>query len=148
MYYNKYFSNNKNNSAKIWDAILELADLKPKKNITLNRLIKENGYFVEEPKHFAQLLNKFFVDIGKNMAKAIPPIHSTYKPPPSTYSKNSLFMSPATPEKIANVVTSLNNKKAIQSKDIDTYFIKISSVIIAPILSKFFHRCLLKGKFP
>ena len=148
MYYNKYFSSNKNNPAKIWDAIHELADLKPKRNITINRLMKENGDFVEEPKDVAQLLNKYFVDIGKNMAKAIPPIHSTYKPPPSTYSKNSLFMSPTTPEEIANVITSLINKKAIRSKDIETYFIKISGVIIAPILSKLFNQCLLEGEFP
>ena len=73
------------------------------------------------------------------MAKAIPPIHSTYKPPPSTYSKNSFFMSPTTPEEIANVTTSLINKKVIRSKDIETYFIKISGVIIAPILSKLFN---------
>ena len=103
MYYNKYFSSNKNNPAKSWDAIYELADLKPKRNITLNRLIKENGDFVEKPKDVAQLLNKYFVDIGKNMAEVISTIHSTYKPPPSTYSKNSLFMSPTTPEEIANV---------------------------------------------
>ena len=85
--------------------------------------MKENGDFVEEPKDVAQLLNKFFVDIGKNMAKAIPPIHSTYKPTPSTYSKNSLFMSPTTTEEIANVIISLNSKRAIRSKDIDTYCI-------------------------
>ena len=33
MYYNKYCLSNKNNPAKIWDAIHELADLKPKRNI-------------------------------------------------------------------------------------------------------------------
>ena len=82
------------------------------------------------------------------MTKAISPIHSTYKPPSSTYSKNSLFMSPKTPEEIANVITSLINKKAIPTKDIDTYFIKICGVIIVPILSKLFNRCLLEGEFP
>ena len=56
MYYNKYFLSNKNNPAKIWDAIHELA-LKAKRDITLNRLMKENGDFVEEPKDVAQLLN-------------------------------------------------------------------------------------------
>ena len=109
--------------------------------------MKENGDFVKEPKDVAQLLNKYFVDIGKNMAKAIPPIHSTYKPPPSTYSKNYLFMSHITAEEIANVITLLINKKAKRSKDMDTYFIKISGVIIAPILSKLFNRCLLEGEF-
>ena len=68
MYCKKYFLSNKNNPAKIWDAIHELVDLKSKSNITLNRLMKENGDFVEEPKDDAQLQNKFFVDIGKNMA--------------------------------------------------------------------------------
>ena len=29
--------------------------------------MKENGDFVEEPKDVAQLLNKFFVDIEKNI---------------------------------------------------------------------------------
>ena len=110
--------------------------------------MKENGDFVEEPKDVAQLLNKYFVDIGKNMARAIPSIHSTYKPPPSIYSKNSLFMSPTTPEEIANIITSLIYKKAIRSKDIDTYFIKISGVIITTILSKLCNRCLLEGEFP
>ena len=57
-------------------------------------------------------------------------------------------MSPTTPEEIANVITSLIIKKAIRNKNIDTYFIKISGVIIAPILSKLFNRCLLEGEFP
>ena len=48
-------------------------------------------------------------------------------------------MSPITPEEIANEIPSLNNKTGIRSKDIDTYFIKISGVIIAPILSKLFN---------
>ena len=71
-----------------------------------------------------------------------------YVQPLSTYSKNSLFMSPTTPEEIANVITSLNGKKAIQNKDINTYFIKISSVIITLILSKLFNQCLLEGEYP
>ena len=82
------------------------------------------------------------------MAKVIPPINSMYKLTSSTYSKNSFFMSPTTPEEIANVITSLNNEKAIRNKDSDTYFIKMSGVIIAPILSKLFNRCLLEGEFP
>ena len=111
MYYKKYFFSYQNNPRKIRDAIHELAGLKPKRNITLNRLIKENGDFLEKPKHVRQLLINIFVDIRKNMVKAIPPIHSTYEPPFSTYSKNSLFISPTTPEEIANVITSLNSKK-------------------------------------
>ena len=70
MYYNKYFLKNKNNPAKIWDAIHELAYLKPKRNITLNRLMKKNGDFVEESKDVAQLLNKYFVDIEKKHRKS------------------------------------------------------------------------------
>ena len=93
MYSNKYFLSNKNNPEKIWDAIHELADLKPRRNIILIRLMKENNDFIEEPKDVAQSLNKFFVDIGKNMDKAIAPIHSTLKPLPSTYSKNFFYVS-------------------------------------------------------
>ena len=63
MLYNKYFLNNKNNPAKIWGAVYELADLKSRKNVTLTRLIKKNDDFIKEPKDVAQLLNKFFVDI-------------------------------------------------------------------------------------
>ena len=43
MYYNKQYLSDKNNPAKICNEIHELADLKPKRNITLNRLMKENG---------------------------------------------------------------------------------------------------------
>ena len=115
MYYKKYFLSNKNNPAKIWDAIHELADLKPKRNVILNRLMKENGEFVEESKNIAQLLIKFFVDIGKNMAKAIPPINSTYKRHILPILK-TLLISPTTPEEIANIITSLNNKKKNNTK--------------------------------
>ena len=31
--------------------------------------MKENGDFVEEPKYAAQLLNKYFLDIGKTWLK-------------------------------------------------------------------------------
>ena len=60
--------------------------------------MKENGDFVKEPKDVAQLLNKYFVDIGKNMAKAIPPIYSTYKPPPPPILK-TLFLCLLQPQK-------------------------------------------------
>ena len=58
-------------------------------------------------KMYSTITNKFFVDIGKNMTKAIASIHSTYEPPPSTSSKSSFFMSPTTPEEITNVITFL-----------------------------------------
>ena len=109
--------------------------------------MKENNDFVEEPKDVAQLLNKLFVDIGKNMAKAILTIHSKSKPPTSTYSKNSLFMSPTISKEITNVITSLKIKKQYEVKISTPIFIEISRVIIAAILSKLFNRCLLEGEF-
>ena len=59
--------------------------------------MKENDV-CKKNKRCCQLLNKHFVNIGKNMAEAISPIYSMYKLPPFTYSKNS-FLSLLQPHK-------------------------------------------------
>ena len=62
--------------------------------------------------------------------------------------KNSLFLSPSTPDELITIISSLKDKKAIRKFDCETKFIKLTKISIAEFLSKLFNFCLTRGVFP
>ena len=84
------------------------------------------------------------------LADAIQPIEShkiqgISSVPSSLYS--SCF-SPTTDEEVADLISALSNKKAKRVEDIDTFYLKISKLIIPPLLCKLFNLAITQGVYP
>ena len=62
--------------------------------------------------------------------------------------KNSLLLSPSTPDELITIISSLKDKKAIRKYDYETKFIKLAKFSIAEFISKLFNSCLTRGVFP
>ena len=152
MHYHELLKDNKGDSNKIWKIVNELASIKTKARVDPTELITENGKILTNSDEIAESLNEHFVNIGPKMAESISSADldgiSYTKSFTSTKINNSFFLAPSTTNEIINIIDSLSAKKATRSKDVETKFLKLSQVIIAPILSKLFNMCFKSGVFP
>ena len=80
------------------------------------------------------------------MASVISPkdIHKTSLPS----LPRSLFLTPITEQGIIMQLNILNPNKSTAVNDIPIKFIKLSTCVIAPILTSLYNRCLTEGNFP
>ena len=61
---------------------------------------------------------------------------------------DSLYMTPTTPLEILEYIDKLDSKKAAGSDEISCHMIKLTRLIIAPLLSNLFNVCIYKSVFP
>ena len=59
-----------------------------------------------------------------------------------------MFLEPITEEEVTNYIRSLNDHKSAGATDIPIKCVKLSNVIISPILTVIFNRCITEGIFP
>ena len=59
-----------------------------------------------------------------------------------------MFLEPITEEEVTYYIQSLNDHKSAGATDIPIKCIKLSNVIISPILTVIFNRCITEGIFP
>ena len=97
---------------------------KRKKNPS--KLISDDE-IVPDPQSICEIMNNFFVNVGKNLADKIQPVTNE----PSSFYDNlpcvehSFFFSPASPAEIATINRSLKPKKSSREYDIETKFFEI-----------------------
>lgn len=98
-YLKKYFLCNSNNIKKIWSGIRSIINIS-KVKADFIPILNENGKVIDNLSAIANIFNNFFVDVGINTGKGIPPGNC---PPASflkgTYSE-SMFLSPVTPNEV------------------------------------------------
>ena len=75
-YYHHLLNGNKGNAKKTWDVIKELTNIKRRSNVQPSKLTLNNYDTVTEPQIIAEEFNRFFVNIGKEMAASIQPNNS------------------------------------------------------------------------
>ena len=96
----------------------------------------------------AELLNNYFVNIGKNLAKKITVPNIDHSHNSQDYCPHSFFLSPTNAEEIEAIIKTLKIKKATLSGGIDIRFIKLACLIISPIISDLFNLCVKTGYSP
>ena len=98
-YYNQYFLQNSNNSKKIWKGIKQIIHYKPKSSQTSIKIVQYNKE-VTDPKQIANTFNKYFANIGNELAKSIPTVSQTPFEYLKTPTCNSFALFPAIREEI------------------------------------------------
>jgi hypothetical protein len=148
-YYGNKFSEHQGNSKKTWELINNIRgkqkrQIKPlfvidNKKISNRRIIANefNKYFVS----LASNLNKNYSALGEVGISSIPDF-SDYLPTSCT---SSIYLYDCEPEELAKIISEFETGK---SSDIPIRLIKKSSLIICPLLSKYFNYCLQAGTFP
>ena len=147
MYYRSVIDENKSNSNRLWKVINEIIkkERKHTSNI-LHEVVDANGHKQTDSVTVSNAFNQYFSEVGSRLASKIPP---TSKSPTANIKSvpHSMFLEPIT-EEVTNCIRSLNDHKSAGATDIPIKCIKLSNVIISPILTVIFNRCITEGIFP
>ena len=126
-YYHKYFESNKHKNSSIWKGIRSIVNINKtsKKDITL---LNAKGVNVSDPQKIAELFNNYFVNVGASIDRKIPKSLKHFKDYMAKIRVNkSLFLTPATPHELSDIISAFDAKKTLGPNSIPVYILKISN---------------------
>ena len=126
-YYRKYFEANKNKASSTWKGIKSIVNIQnsSKKDI---KLLNDKGSNISDPKKIADLFNKYFVKVGPNIDERIPKARKHFIEYMNKLKVNkTIFLTPATPREIYNIISAFDIKKSLGPNSIPVYILKISN---------------------
>ena len=145
MYFREKFFESKNDIKRTWKIIKTAIG-----NHQANECIKElniNGNLVGNRETIANKMNDYFIDVGPDLAKKIPPVTGDYRDYLTNASQN-MFLLPTDSSEVKTIVDELNSNKATGSDDIPPKIVKLVIPYIAQPLSEIFNVSLFTGIFP
>ena len=111
-YCDKYFERNWNNTKNAWKGIKSLISLKTAASHVPTVLSLNNGDTILNHYDIANTFNNYFVSIAETTTKSINYFHKQLLDYLSNKSSGTIFLEPTDKEEIANIISSLNSKKA------------------------------------
>ena len=104
------------------------------------------------PQAISNLFNKYFIEIGVNLASTIETpaiIDGKFNATSLIQSScNSFFLEPIVEEEVVNYIRAMNPSKSTGRHGIPAKYIKMSDSVIAPVLTNIFNACISTGYFP
>ena len=147
MHYEHLFDTNKHNNNKVWKIINDVINYKTKKLGSIPETIFDsNNKLQSNPFNISWAFNEYFANVGAKMASLISPKGINKTSLPSL--PQSLFLTSITEQEIIMQLNILNPNKSTAVNDIPIKLIKLSTCVIAPILTSLYNRCLTESKFP
>jgi hypothetical protein len=145
-----YYSNKllevKDNMSKTWKVLNRMTNRSTNKN-PIN-LIEKNGVVIDNVSQIAEEFNKFFVNVGPNLANQIQPSENS----PLDFIKgnycNSMFLLPSTPEEISDIIINLKNSSSSGVDNIPIKLIKLCKSEFSSVLAHINNHSLQEGVFP
>ena len=109
-YYEKLFTESRNNIVKSWKIIRDV--INKRKNTTKTVSFRINEHDITDQQTIAEKFNEFYVNIGPTLASKIP----TGRCDPISYIKNgtrnSIFLHPVNEEEVSNILKDMKNSSA------------------------------------
>ena len=138
------------NSSQIWKTINDIVRYKSKQKHNLpSFFIDEHNSILNDPVKLSNCFDNYFADVGPLLAAKITSSNNrpVFQYPTAPQISSSFFLKPILEE----VIKQLRNLKASKSSGacfIPNKIIKLSTVIIAPILTKLFNDFIREGIYP
>ena len=151
--YNSFFSNkitkNFKNKKRLWETVGEISKYKKRKNIDIKRLTN-NGTDITGTEDIVNCLNSHFNSIGHTMADKIqnPNLPNDQQLSHIPYIDVPIKFEHTTHEEIVKLIRELKLNKAAGSDGINSYIIKKTQYLIAPVLLRLFNKSMDTGIFP
>ena len=106
-----------------------------------------NGLITKDAKIIANTLNKFFTNIGTNMANSLPDAPIDHRHFLKNRQRSSFYLTPTDPMEILKIICSFSPKKSVPDK-IPPKFVILGAPSLSNILSVLINDCFANGKFP
>jgi len=148
-HYQSQFLIARNDSAKTWKLINTLLPGRTKATSTPPNLTHPlSGECKQNPTDIANILNDFFVSVGKNMASKIIAPQSNKTHIAKMGYQSSFYLHETSVEEIMHIIDTLTEKKSTRQNDIPAKILKLCSEILSPFLAKLFNNCINQGIYP
>ena len=135
-----------NNSQKLWKNFGKI--LKNSKSKTKINKIKVNNKIVTDPLQITNEFNKFFTDIGSNLASNFDNRHrDTFRKYLNTPVLDSFCLLETSELEVRHFIEKINVKKATGYDDLPAKFLKHSATLIAEPLSRLFNLSISSGEY-
>ena len=146
-------NDNKHDTSSLWKIINKIIHLKNvKKNNIPNKMYASKSESAQGPQAISNLFNKYFIEIGVNLASAIETpaiIDDKFNATSLIQSScNSFFLKPIVEKEVVNYIRAMNPSKSTGRHGIPANYIKMSGSVIAPVLTNIFNACISTGYFP
>ena len=146
-HYRKLLADHNNSSQNLWKIFGKI--LKKGKNNKKITKIKSGNEIITNPTRITESFNKFFTDIGKNLAQSID------NDDPNSFKRflgnpvlQSFHLCETSVPEIKYLMNKINPKKSTGSDDLPGIFTNISAPIVAETLSKLFNLSIRNGEYP
>ena len=147
LYYKSIISKHNNSSKNLWSTFGKILNSKKIRHNKISSL-NINGENQTEPNKISESFNKFFSEIGGNLAKNFPNDYSEFRNYLGEPVSHSMFLYHTSESEIAKIIKSLKNTNSTGYDNFSTKFIKLSSFILAPALTKIFNLSINAGVYP
>ena len=151
-YYSDLLNEKINSHKSVWSTLNGLCNTqsksysKNKRNI-INQIKDENKLFNNE-KDIADRLNKYFSNIGNNVASSIKDNGINFKTYLGKTEYKSFYCKPTSYSEINNIIDKLKNSKTKGPDDVTVHLIKLSKQFIIQPLTHIINLSMSKGVFP
>ena len=148
MYYKSVIDVNKSNSNRLWKVINEIIRQERKQTNNIpHEVIDANGHKQTDSVTVSNAFNQYFSEVGSRLASKIPPTSRSSTANIKSVPYSTFLESIITEEEVTCYIRSLNDHKSAGATDISIKCIKLYNVIISPILTVIFNRCMTEGIF-
>ena len=148
-FYNNYFNTNKDNIKETWKGIKQLITLK-KAAYSTPTTLKIGNTKITDTKSIANEFNKYFANVGSNLANAIPVVNTSFeeflrlcKSPCSSF-----VLFPVTTHEIEDEISNLNPSKSTGPYSLPTKILKILKSLLSGPLTCLFNCSFSTGVVP
>lgn len=146
-YYAFKIDSAKNDLKSTWKIIRELTN-KSKANLNYPNSFLHNNNELSEPTKIAETFNKYFLNVGPDLASKIDkPTDDFTTFLSGDYSQSFLFL-PTNDMEIKNLISAINPSKSPGPDQISPSIVKHSAIHIAPLLTHIFNKSLETGIVP
>ena len=111
-HYQNFFIEHKKNLFKTWQGVKSIININKINKKTVNCL-KVNGKEETDPFLISNSLNSFFTTIAQKIENKIPQTNKHFSDYLQNPNENSFFLTPTTPDEVANVIRRLSSRKAL-----------------------------------
>jgi len=142
-YYENLIKNKRGNSRETWAIIFTIIDYKTTKNKSKIPLTMEinNQVYDTNSDIFLNILCDYFASIGSLISKNVTNQHNSYLEINSKRICQSFVFHKITEDEVNSCINNIKTYSAPGIDSIAPKFIKLSKVVFAPFLTKFFNKC-------
>ena len=146
-YFNAFFEENQGNVKETWKGIRNLINISKKSPNNISKLVV-NGNATTNPKEMADIINKFYVNIGKSIEEKIPNGRKTFAHYLRDRNLYNIVLNPCTTEEVTNYISNMTASKATGPNSIPTSVLKFCTVQLIEPLMNVLNKSLSEGTFP